>query len=353
VSVYELSRAARLEVETASHEIDAPVEGRVVSSALSLGRQVQVGDLLLELENDRYRLERDAALTTLRVIEPQIEALRRELAEEERAVRGEGRVAAASADEERARQRASEALAKLKTSEGTQLEQLRQSAAASPLEAERTAAEAQQHRAESEAHVAAIGRLGSEKGLRVAERRANIARLEQAVARFEGERQVAEARVKLLEQEIALRQVRAPISGRVESVVDLRPGSVVEPGARLATIVPSGALRAVAFYDPATSVGRVQPGQRARLRLHGFPWTKYGSIPATVDRVGNEPKDGQIRVELVLRPERGSRIPLQHGLPGTAEVEVERVSPAALVLDAAGRFLTRADDRAVPAPGAK
>jgi hypothetical protein len=30
---------------------------------------------------------------------------------------------------------------------------------------------------------------------------------------------------------------------------------------------------------------------------------------------------------------------LQHGLPGSAEVEVERVSPFALVLDAAGRFL--------------
>jgi hypothetical protein len=30
---------------------------------------------------------------------------------------------------------------------------------------------------------------------------------------------------------------------------------------------------------------------------------------------------------------------LQHGLPGSAEVEVERVSPFALVLDTAGRFL--------------
>jgi membrane fusion protein (multidrug efflux system) len=97
----------------------------------------------------------------------------------------------------------------------------------------------------------------------------------------------------------------------------------------------------------------VQPGSARALRLHGFPWTKYGSIPATVDRVGNEPKDGQIRVELELHPERGSRIPLQHGLPGTAEVEVERVSPASLVLDAAGRFLTRADDSSLGAPGAK
>jgi membrane fusion protein (multidrug efflux system) len=343
VSVYELSRAARVEVETASHEIDAPVAGRVVRSALGLGRAVNAGDVLLELEADRYRLERDAELTRLRVVEPQLAALRRELAEEERAVRGEGLVAAASAEEERARQRAAEALARLKAGEQTQLEALQRSEVASALEAARTAAEAQQHRAETEAHAAAIGRLGSEKGLRIAGRRASVARLEQAVARLDGERQVAEARVRMLDQEIALRTVRAPISGRIEAVVDLRPGSVVEAGARVATVVPSGTLRAVAFYDPSTSVGRVRPGQRARLRLHGFPWTKYGSIPASVDRVGNEPKDGNIRVELLLRPDPGTRIPLQHGLPATAEVEVERVSPAALALDAAGRFLTRAD----------
>jgi multidrug resistance efflux pump len=343
VSVYELSKTARVEVETASHEVDAPVAGRVVKSALGLGKAVSAGDVLVELEADRYRLERDAELTRLRVVGPQIEALRRELAEQEVAVRGEGLVAAASAQEERARQRASEAMARLKAGEQSQLEELQRSAAASALETERTAAEAQQHRAETEAHAAAIGRLGSEKGLRIAARRADVARLDQDIARLDGERQVSEARVRMLEQEIALRVVRAPISGRIEAVVDLRPGSVVEAGARIGTIVPTGTLRAVAFYDPSNSIGRVRPGQRARLRLHGFPWTKYGSIPASVDRVGNEPKDGAIRVELVLRPDPGNRIPLQHGLPASAEVEVERVSPASLVLDAAGRFLTHAD----------
>ena len=44
-----------------------------------------------------------------------------------------------------------------------------------------------------------------------------------------------------------------------------------------------------------------------------------------------------------MLPNPGSRIPLQHGMPASAEIEVERVSPASLVLDAAGRFLTRAD----------
>jgi membrane fusion protein (multidrug efflux system) len=95
----------------------------------------------------------------------------------------------------------------------------------------------------------------------------------------------------------------------------------------------------------------VRAGQTARLRMFGFPWTKYGILLAEVDRVGNEPKDGLIRVELVLRSPQRTNIPLQHGLPGSAEVEVERVSPFALVLDAAGRFLMSAEGRsALAAP---
>jgi membrane fusion protein (multidrug efflux system) len=83
--------------------------------------------------------------------------------------------------------------------------------------------------------------------------------------------------------------------------------------------------------------------------MFGFPWTKYGMLQAEVDRVGNEPKDGLIRVELVLHSPQRTNIPLQHGLPGSAEVEVDRVSPFALVLDAAGRFLMSMPGSAVSA----
>jgi membrane fusion protein (multidrug efflux system) len=75
------------------------------------------------------------------------------------------------------------------------------------------------------------------------------------------------------------------------------------------------------------------------LRLDGFPWTEYGSIGATVTHVGSEVRDGRIRVELALNPHSASSIPMQHGLPGTVQVEVERISPASLVLRVVGRGL--------------
>ncbi len=47
-----------------------------------------------------------------------------------------------------------------------------------------------------------------------------------------------------------------------------------------------------------------------------------------------------MRVELVVHARSVSRIPLQHGLQGAVEVEVERVSPARLALRAAGQLVS-------------
>jgi membrane fusion protein (multidrug efflux system) len=90
----------------------------------------------------------------------------------------------------------------------------------------------------------------------------------------------------------------------------------------------------------------VRPGQAARVRLEGFPWAQFGSVPAEVRRVASEVRDGQVRVELGLRPAPDSAIPLQHGLPGTVEIAVDRASPALLVLRSAGQRLSRASGTA-------
>jgi membrane fusion protein (multidrug efflux system) len=109
-------------------------------------------------------------------------------------------------------------------------------------------------------------------------------------------------------------------------------------------VVPEGRLRAVADFDPEAALGRLHEGQTARMRLRGFPWTEYGTVPATVSKVASEVRDGKVRVELRIDPTT-TRIPLAHGLPGSVEVDVERTSPAELLLRSVGHVLGR------PVPG--
>ena len=103
----------------------------------------------------------------------------------------------------------------------------------------------------------------------------------------------------------------------------------------------------VAEFAPPEALGRVRPEQRGRLRLDGFPWAQYGTVSATVARVATETQNGKIRVELDVE-EADFPVSLQHGLTGTLEIEVERVSPAYLVLRSIGRASSRpaSEDRA-------
>jgi membrane fusion protein (multidrug efflux system) len=350
VSLYETSRQARLEVEAAPHDVDTPVAGRLLRTNLVLGHEVSAGEILIEMDSEAWRLERQAEESKVVAVGPQVAALDRELTSDEEAMRGEDRAMLAEVIEARARQRASEAVAQLKASEREQIESLHKQHVVAEVERQRTQADYEKQNAESEAARAQVGRLGTEGGVRRSDRRAKIARLEAEIARLQSVRAEAEARIRILDQRIELFTVRAPVSGRIGNTVNLQPGAVVAAGTRLCTIVPSGGLRAVAFFDVATAAGRVRPGQTARLRLFGFPWTKFGMLLAHVERVGSEPRDGLIRVELDLDPQQTTRIPIEHGLQGSAEVEVEKVAPVALVLDAAGRYLMKSETRPPNAP---
>jgi len=165
-----------------------------------------------------------------------------------------------------------------------------------------------------------------------------VAQLSREIAQLEGQRATETASIQVLTDQIEARTIRAPISGRLGESTPLQPGSVVGQGNPLCTIIPPGSLKVVSVFPPASAIGRVRAGQPARVRFDGFPWTEYGSLPITVSGVASEVREGLVRVELTVPPEQHSAIPLQHGLTGQVEVEVERASPAMLFLRAAGRY---------------
>jgi membrane fusion protein (multidrug efflux system) len=124
----------------------------------------------------------------------------------------------------------------------------------------------------------------------------------------------------------------------------------VHEGDKLGAIVPGGELKVVAEFLPAAAAGRIRPGQTGRIRLEGYPWIEYGTLHAQVTRVGSELRAGRVRVELAIPAGTPTTIPIEHGLPGSAEVEVERVAPATLVLRAVGKALAERTTPPVTSP---
>lgn len=340
LTVYEVSQAARIEVLEAAHVVGTPVGGRVVRTNLSLGRQVQAGDVLLELDSEAPRLEQQEARTRLEGLTAQLAPLREQLSSQQQALAGHARIAEAKIAEARARLEESQTTSGLASREAGQARLLVSRGVLSPMEATREGNKAQANRAVAEAAQRALERVMAEQRSEESLLRAGVAQLSREVAQLEGQRASEAASIELLAQHIESRTIRAPIAGRLGDVLPLQVGAVVSEGAALCTLIPSGELKVVAEFSPGNTLGRVRPGQSARVQLEGFPWPRYGSLEATVSGVASEVREGLLRVELRLRPDTHSPIPLQHGLPGRVEVELERASPAVLVLRAAGRRLS-------------
>ncbi|MCI0675546.1 MAG: HlyD family secretion protein [Phycisphaerales bacterium] len=345
VPVYLTSSRARLEVNQAAWKVSSPLAGQIANAAIQIGMPVQAGEVLLEFVIDDQQLELHELQATLQSSQQQIELAQREILQHEQALKELEAIGPTALDEARARQREAESKSSFAQEHLRRIQQLAQAGDATDLEQLRARANAEQMRAALDAARLAVERMQLEHRSAATERRLKIEQIQRDIAKLEGQRRVDEASIRRLEHEIARRRVVAPVSGVVGEAADIRNGSVLAERDWIATIIPSSAeLRVVAEFPAASAMGRIAPNQKARVRLQGFPWSQYGSIVAVVDRVAGEmraaddPADGPVlRAELKLQPLlNGTAIPLQHGLLGTVEVEVERLSPAMLVLRAAG-----------------
>lgn len=340
LTVYEVSHHARLEVTSQVHPVQSPLAGRVIKTYLVLGREVKPGDLLLELDatTERFQLkEAEIRVTTLRARRV---AIKKVLTAEQRALKVAQGAARTAIEEARARHREGSVSARYRKDKARRLTKLHKGGHMAESEFLRAQADAKKEQASVDTLRIAVTRLRGSKQTQDSDRRARIQRLASEAVAIQGQLVTTTSSISRLRHEIQRRRILAPVAGRIGDLTVLRVGSFVQEADKICSVVPPGKLRAVGHFTPQKSMGRLRQGQRARLRLHGFPWLQYGSIPVMVGQVASEPQGGWLRVELAVAREHHSRIPLQHGLPGSVEVMVERVTPATLMLRAAGKLMS-------------
>jgi membrane fusion protein (multidrug efflux system) len=340
VALYEVSAEARLEVGREPHEVMSLVSGRVSRSTVELDREVDEGELLVELDADEVRFELEDKRAEVTGLSEQLEQLRREIVAQNQALADSRLAAQASLEEFRARYQEALEIARFAEQEAGRKESLHDDGLLARAEADSARTEHRQKIKSAEALQRSLDRMEGDRRIAISEKEAEVVALQGRAAEIESSMRRLEANIAGLEYDVSLHSVRAPVSGRIGERTSLRVGEFVEKGQHLGTVIPAGEIRVVAEFAPHRVLGRVQPGQPAKLRLSGFSWVQYGSVPATVTRVGKEPHNGTVRVELALDDPGAFPVSLSHGLPGILEVEVEHVSPAALVMRAAGGLVS-------------
>jgi membrane fusion protein, adhesin transport system len=338
VTRYEVSDRARLEVDGAAHAIQSPVAGRVLASHLMLGRQVEPGEVLIELDATPLRLQLREERAKQEALQVRIQSEQKEIAAQEQARAAESDTSNAAKEAARAQVREAAALADSAAVEAHRDALLDADGLIAKRDAAKSKAEAQSRAAAVEGLKLSVDRLEGERLKNALDREANIQRLRGEIVNLNGDLEVSARTAERLENEIQRRRILAPVAGKLGDVPNLRTGAYVAEGDQLAVIVPGGGIKIVAEFLPA-AMGRLRPGQAARMRLDGFPWAQYGALRAKVTTVGQEVREGRVRVELTLDSHPPATLPLQHGLPGSVEVELEGVTPATLALGSAGQLL--------------
>ena len=88
----------------------------------------------------------------------------------------------------------------------------------------------------------------------------------------------------------ALHEVRSPVSGSLEKLVSLSPGSFVQAGTRVAIVSPDTDLIGEVFVPPG-DVGFIRPGVPVLLRVHAFNPQEWGVLTGRVESIGGDVVD--------------------------------------------------------------
>jgi len=124
--------------------------------------------------------------------------------------------------------------------------------------------------------------------------------------------------------------LRSPVAGRVQELAVNTLGGVVTAAQQLMLVVPDEEQLEVETFLKNNDIGFVTEGMTAEIKVHTFPFTKYGVIEADItnvsdDAIVDEQRGLIYRMQLRLAKNSlqvgGKEVRLQSGMAVTAEVQ--------------------------------
>ncbi|MCB8819819.1 HlyD family secretion protein [Microvirga rosea] len=245
--------------------MSAKISGYIQSVAVTNNQSVKAGDLIAKIDDGDYRLALQSAQDKLATQQSAVSRIGRQIEAAKASVeQARAQVAAAQADAERA------------AGDFARQQQLAQSNYASKATFETA-------KAERDRTIANV--RSAEAALALAQ--ANVDVL--SAQREEAQRAVAEQQtaVEKAERDLSFTEIRSPVDGVVGNKA-VEVGTFVQPGARLAALVPLTSVHVDANFKE-TQLADLKPGQKVHVEVDAFPDT---DIVGTVESVS--PASGSV-----------------------------------------------------------
>lgn len=187
VTLYEVSSAARVELDATTYPVQSPLLGRIVETRLRVGQTVRRGDVLVEIDAMPDRLQLRQEQVRARGLTPELARLRTQVTAEENARAEEQRAARLSAEEAANRIREAEIVSKAAEVELSRMQALARESLVPQRDLEKAEAETRRLRATVAALESAARRVPQEQATRDRERDVRLERLYSEIATLEAQ----------------------------------------------------------------------------------------------------------------------------------------------------------------------
>ena len=208
---------------------------------------------------------------------------------------------------------------------------------------------------EIEERTFALSRIGSERSVAIVR---VLSDWETRLAAYRTELAALETEQRQLTEESAQYAIVAPVTGTVEQIASLSPGSYLAEADRIAVISPASRLLADVDVRPR-DVGLLQPGMPVRLRIDAFDASDWGFVTGRVTEISNDavPVNGEpaFRVRVSLDQEHlalrtGFTGQLKKGMTLQARFLLAERTLWQLLFDDVSDWMDPTRDRRIAAP---
>ncbi|MCE9679250.1 HlyD family type I secretion periplasmic adaptor subunit [Shewanella sp. AS1] len=137
------------------------------------------------------------------------------------------------------------------------------------------------------------------------------------------------ARLKSSDSQVQQTTVVSPVDGIIQTIPNNSTGSVIQPGGTVAVIVPTTPTALLEARLSPRDIGFVTVGQKARIKIDAFDYSRYGAIDGVVQRISpstdSDEKGGvyykvQIAIEKPYFGSQPGKLMLIPGMTGEADI---------------------------------
>ncbi|GAA0866472.1 HlyD family efflux transporter periplasmic adaptor subunit [Paraclostridium tenue] len=99
-----------------------------------------------------------------------------------------------------------------------------------------------------------------------------------------------ESNKKQIEDSLAKCVVKAPVNGKINTIVDLQPGLVLQPGTIVANVMPDSDNCKVDLMIPTKDIANIDINKKIKYSFEALPYREYGFLEGEIESISPDSK---------------------------------------------------------------